>query len=118
MRGFASRIRWDRSGADRLAAAGEETLAILAQKDQEETDAAPRRLTIAARREGHAVELEFVAALESDNVEDRLSYLSALPPVPDDGEVSIRLLRHYASQVRHQQYHGLDVITVQVAGGD
>ena len=34
-------------------------------------------------REGSTVELEFVSALAGDNVEDHLSYLSALPPVPD-----------------------------------
>ena len=26
-----------------------------------------------------------------------------------------RLLRHYASAVHHQKYHGLDIVTVQVA---
>ena len=29
-------------------------------------------------------------------------------------EVSLRLLRHYASSVRHSQYHDTDVITVRV----
>ena len=28
--------------------------------------------------------------------------------------VSLRLLRHYASSVRHSQYHDTDVITVRV----
>ena len=114
LRDFATRLRWDAPAANRLAAAGEETLAILMQGDEDAET--PRRLTVSARREGSVAELEFVAALESDNVEDRLAYLSALPTIPDEGEVSFRLLRHYASQVRHQQYHGLDVITVQVAG--
>ena len=115
LRGFASRINWNPTASDRLAAAGEETLVILSQ-DEEPTDSdSPRRLTVSARREGGNVELEFVSALEGENVEDRLTYLSALPAVPDDGEVSLRLLRHYASSVRHQKYHGLDVVTVSVA---
>ena len=101
LRGFASRIRWNPASADRLAAAGEETLAILSQEDEETLSASPRRLTVDARREGNTVELEFVSALAGDNVEDHISYLSALPPVPDEGEVSYRLLRHYASEVRH-----------------
>ena len=29
-------------------------------------------------------------------------------------EVSLRLLRHLASSVRHQQYHETDVVTVRV----
>ena len=118
LQGFASRIGWRDSRADRLVAAGEETLAILLHQGDDEGESASRRLTVTARRDGNAVELEFVSALESDNVEDRLAYLSALPAIPDDGEVSFRLLRHYASQVRHQQYHGLDVITVQVSDAD
>ncbi len=115
LRAFASRIRWKPESDDRLAAAGEETLAILSQEDEETPSASLRRLTVDARREGSTVELEFVSALAGDNVEDRLTYLSALPPVPDNGEVSFRLLHHYASEVRHQKYHGLDIVTVSVA---
>ena len=29
-------------------------------------------------------------------------------------EVSLRLLRHLASSVRHQQYHDTDIVTVRV----
>ena len=29
-------------------------------------------------------------------------------------ELSLRLLRHYASSVRHQQYHDTDIVTVRV----
>ena len=115
LRAFASRIRWNPAASDRLAAAGEETLAILSQEEEPDESDSPRRLTVNARREGNNVELEFVSALEGENVEDRLTYLSALPAVPDDGEVSLRLLRHYASSVRHQKYHGLDVVTVSVS---
>ena len=66
--------------------------------------------------EGHSAEVEFVTALEGENMEDRLAYLSDLPPVPDEREVSFRLLLHYASTVRHQKYHGVDVVTVNVDG--
>ena len=62
------------------------------------------------------MEMEFVTALAGQNMEDRLAYLSELPPVPDEREVSFRLLWHYASSVRHQKYHGVDIITVSVAG--
>lgn len=30
--------------------------------------------------------------------------------------MSFRLLRHYASAVRHQKYHDVDIVTVKVAG--
>ena len=35
---------------------------------------------------------------------------------PDSREISFRLLRHYASSVRHQKYHGVDIVTVSVVG--
>ena len=50
--------------------------------------------------EGGSAEIEFVTALEGvngENMEDYLVYLSSQPPVPDEREVSFRLLRHYAS---------------------
>ena len=30
---------------------------------------------------------------------------------------SLRLLRYHASGVRHQKFHGVDIVTVQVEGG-
>ena len=57
-----------------------------------------------------------MTSLEGENVEDHLAYLNELPPVPDEREVSFRLLWHYASAVHHQKYHGLDIITVHVEG--
>ena len=115
--GFASKGGWNDTSAERLTSAGEETLAILLQESggAEAADAA-RRLTINARMEGGSAELEFVTSLEGENVEDHLTYLNELPPVPDEREVSFRLLWHYASSVRHQKYHGLDIITVHVEG--
>ena len=115
LREFAAKHGWSSPSADRLASAGEETLAILLQGTEDATDDVERRLTVSARREGQAVEMEFVTAFESENMEDRLAYLSELPPAPDEREVSFRLLWHYASSVQHQKYHGVDVISVRVA---
>ena len=69
---------------------------------------------MAAHAVGREIELEFVAASESQNLEDQLSYLGETPDIADDREISFRLLRHYASSVRHQKYHGVDVVTVNV----
>ena len=112
LRQFARRAGWNESSMERLASAGEETLAVLLQ-EHHETDT-PLRLSVAARPEDGAAELEFVTSLEGENVEDHLAYLSKLAPVPDEREVSFRLLLHYASSVSHQKYHGMDVVTVRV----
>ena len=112
LRRFARRASWNEESTERLASAGEETLAVLLQEHQ--GDDAPLQLTVAARPEDSAAELEFVTSLEGQNVEDQLALLTNLPPVPDEREVSFRLLLHYASSVSHQKYHGMDVITVRV----
>ena len=76
-------------------------------------DEAPR-LIVVARPEGGTVEMEFLAVFDEENLEDRLAYLDEQTETFDERELSFRLLRHYASSVRHQKYHGLDIVTVQV----
>ena len=116
LRQFASASRWNADSTERLTAAGEETLAILLQESDHSDSDGARRLTVSARLQGSFAELEFVTTLEGENMEDHLAYLSALPPVPDEHEVSYRLLWHYASSVSHQKYHGIDIFTVAVDG--
>ena len=115
LRGFASKYGWDTASTERLVLVGEETLSSLSEGDGPEEDG-PRRLVVAARAAGGGAELEFVCAADGENLEDRLSYLGETPDIPDGREISFRLLRHYASSVRHQKYHGVDIVTVNVDG--
>lgn len=117
LRAFAAKNSWNESAAGRLRAAGEETLTILMQEAEVDASAKGRRLILTARSAEKAVELEFLAAIAGENLEDRLAYLSEQPEIPDEQEISFRLLRHYASSVRHQKFHGVDIVTVQVEGG-
>ncbi|MCY4102944.1 MAG: hypothetical protein OXG55_06755 [bacterium] len=112
--GFASRAQWSETATERLTSAGEEALAVLLQEDGERSDGARRRLAVTARIEGASAVVELVTVLEGQNLEDHLAYLSELPPAPDEREVSFRLLRHYAAAVRHQKYHGVDIVEMTV----
>ncbi len=116
LRDCARRARWDAPSTERLTSAGEEALSILRQTQDDSSQDATRQLVLGARVDRSSAEMEFVTVLEGENMEDRLSYLSELPPVPDEHEVSFRLLWHYASDVRHQKYHGVDIVTVTVDG--
>ena len=59
--------------------------------------------------------LEFIAATDAANLEDRMAVLGERAAAGlMEQEVSLRLLRHYASSVRHNQYHDTDVVTVRV----
>lgn len=114
LREFASGIGWDEASTDKLRSAGEETLSSLSQYDMDDVDG--RRLIVDARLEGGVAELEFSAISGDENIEDRLAYLNEQPEIEDEREISFRLLRYYASSVRHRKYHNVDIITVQVSG--
>ena len=110
---FASRSGWDAAMAGRLDAACEETLLTLVRQESEEE----RRLRLVAYREGGGAVLEFVVASRDENVQDRLALLGDEPgEAPAEEEVSLRLLRRLTSSVRHQQYRGMEFVTVRVAG--
>ena len=34
--------------------------------------------------------------------------------LPNEAEMPLRLLRHYATSVRHQQYHDTDIVTFRM----
>ena len=117
VRGFASRAGWNRPSTDRLVLVAEETLTSLLSENEDDVEGdGRRRLIVTARRAMGGAELEFISGGEGENLEDRLAYLGESPDIPDERDVSFRLLRHYASSVRHQKYHGVDVVTVSVAG--
>ena len=113
LRELASRFGWNTASTERLCAAGEETLLSLVQPEDED---APdkRRLFVVARGDSAAVELEFVAAVGDENLEDRMVLLGEGAAAPEEHEISLRLLKHFAASVRHQQYHDIDIVTVRV----
>ena len=113
---LADSLGWNPASTERLRSAGEETLTSLLGQEDEDPQARPRRLLVTARPESGAVELEFVAAAEEENLEDRLALLSNQEEEPNEDEISFRLLRHYADSIHHRQYRGIYVVTVRVRG--
>ena len=112
---FAARGKRNEEMTDRLRAVGEEMLVTLAGQEADGRGVAGRYLLLVARDDGDAVDLEFVATTDDANLEDRLALLGEqVTGAPVEEEISLRLLRHYASSVRHQQFHDTDVVTVRV----
>ena len=113
---FAAKAGLNSEVADRLAAAAEEALLSLARPDGSGDDASRRRLVMAAHRDKGEAVLEFVVAPRDENLQDRLALLSGeVEETSAESEVSLRLLRHLASSVRHRQYYDTDIVTVRVA---
>ena len=116
LRDLAGRLGWNADSTERLCSAGEETLVSLVRQEEEAADVAGRRLRVVARNDHGTAELEFIAAVGETNLEDRMVLLTDQTDTPNERELSLRLLRHYASSVRHQQYHDIDIVTVRVDG--
>ena len=114
LQAFAVRSGWDKAMARRLQAASEETLLTLIEHRGEEQPA-QRHLLLIARKEGGGTVLEFIATPGEENMEDRIALLpEQASSVAVEQEVSLRLLRHLASSVHHQQYHDTDIVTIHV----
>ncbi len=111
----STRRRWDAGSSARLVAAAEE--ALLTLLDESEDRGGARRLRFTVRAGRGSAQLEFVAAGGGENIEDRLALLSDQPEAPEESELSLRLLRHYASSVEHRKYTDLDILTVHVEAG-
>ncbi len=112
----ASSLNWDSESTTRLRSVGEETLSSLITEEDNADDSKRPRLVVVARPETDMVELEFVATTRQDNIEDQLAFLTDEATVPTVDDLSFRLLRHHASALRHQKYHGVDIVTVQIEG--
>ncbi len=117
---FANQRGWDVHMRDRLSAVAEETLLTLAPLDlrpggDDGTPSDERQLVVLASSDGSAADLEFIGGGNDANLEDQIRQIQehdSLTAVEE--ELSLVLLRSYASSVTHQQYHDADIITVRV----
>ena len=112
---FSAHHGWDSETASRIEAVGEETLLTLLGEDDARPEGDSRHFQVIARKDGGGAVLEFIASTSEENLQDRIALLSEpTEGAPVEREVSLRLLRHLASTVNHQQYHGLDIVTVRI----
>ena len=107
-RGWSKRLRY------RAWAATEESVLSLLPAPGGDEDGESRHLLLIASGTRESAELEFVASEVEENLEDRLAVLEGGAERPVEREFSLRLLRHYASRVRHQQFEGVDIVTLEV----
>lgn len=122
---FADRHSWAEKSKNRLRLVGEEAiLSLLEQEDDSPTeldDGSPtgqkRRLVATIRPKSSSAELEIVVGSNDairGNIGDRIAYLSLNQTLEDEHDLSIRILRHYASSVHHRKYYDIDVISCRV----
>ena len=114
---LARRRGWSDRAMNPLRAACEELVLLLKGEDDPFADEAPqprRRLRVSAHVERDLADLEFVAGSGWGNIEDEIATLGEPDHSLTGSDSSLRLLRHYASSVRHQKYRKTDVVTISV----
>ena len=84
-------------------------------EEDDDDDKQIRRLVVLASSDGPVADLEFIGGGNEENLEDRIRQLQLHDTeTVTEQELSLQLLRRYASSVKHQQYHDGDIITVRV----
>ncbi|WP_374448951.1 solute carrier family 23 protein [Stella sp.] len=113
IQGFADRLGWDKTAEDRLVLAAEEAMLFLLEARVGERQ--PGQLMVRLRRIDEDAELEYVSAPVGTNAETALAAVTAAGAPADPGQdLSLRLLRAMAKEVKHLQYHGSDYLLVRV----
>ncbi len=114
---FADRHAWSEEGKGRLRLVGEEVMLSLFKEEDEGQVDQKRRLVATIRPDSGSAELEIVVAMDDatqGNIENRIAYLDQDQTLDDEQELSVRILRHYASSVHHRKYYGIDIISCRV----
>ena len=110
---LAARGAWSANMAAHLDLAGEEAVSALLDRRASGDGAA--RISVAAWREGGDALLELIVGPGDESLADRIALLPDETPAESSGEaLPLRLLRHFASSVSHQQYHQTEVVTLRV----
>ena len=106
--------KWDEASVTRLRHAAEETILSVLNQEESREFSEPRRMMLSISFDAGAAELEYIMSTGTDNLENRIVLLDDSAEVPEEHEISLRLMRHLASSVTHQQYHDTDIVTVRV----
>ncbi len=117
LRQFADRHSWTEEGKNRLCLVGEEVILSLLSEENDGPAEQKRRLVATIRPDSSSAEVEIVVASDDaiqGNIENRIAYLGDGHALEDEQQLSVRILRHYASSVHHRKYYGIDIISCRV----
>ena len=117
LRQFADRHSWTAEGKNRLCLVGEEVMLSLLNEENDDPAEQKRRLVATIRPDSGSAELEIVVASDNaiqGNIENHIAYLDQDQALEDEQQLSVRILRHYASSVHHRKYYGIDIISCRV----
>ena len=94
--------------------AEEALLFLLENKEKSKGGEKPSRLHVKLSQVGNEAEIEYVSTPSNINAESALMALSDVGEADAESELSLRLLRGMAKEVKHLQYHGTDYLLLRV----
>lgn len=113
---FAARLGWDQQAENRLMLVVEEALLFFLEQAERTRDRQPeQKLRLVMRHIDGEAELEFVAGRLADNIEQ---VIADMPPANYDDDVddqlSLRLIRGLARDVKHVQFQTTDYLLIRM----
>lgn len=114
LRTFAAKRGWSERSTHRLCLASEEIILTLLGEDARSSDSEKRNLRFTLKEFEGEAELEYVAAMGGENIENQILLLNDSPDEFQEHETSLRILSHLASQVQHHKYYHTDIISMKV----
>lgn len=114
---YADRYSWTEEGKNRLRLVGEEVMLSLLKEEGNLPTDQKRKLVATIRPDSGVAELEIMVASGDaikGNIENHMAYLGQEQALEEEQELSVRVLRHYASSVHHRKYYGIDIVSCRV----
>lgn len=108
---LGQRTGWDSAAIQRLQLAAEETMVIMLDRMSADDK---RQLRIEARRDDATIELDVIVAPRDINLEDALPH-AIRGNAPPEEVLPFRILSSIVDDFRHQQFHGIDFLTLRVS---
>jgi xanthine permease XanP len=105
---------WDRATIGRLELVVEEALVFLVEHTQTTES---RQLRVEFRAPLGAIELDLLSAPAGANLQDSVAGLQEAAPEPET-DLSLRILASLVDDIRHQQFHGVDVLALRLLPRD
>lgn len=112
VRGAGQRAGWDKEAVSRLELASEEALLFLIG-DPDGGEDTQKRVRVSAAAGEKSIELEFLGFTDNVDLENIAGLVDwNQPPTADDA--GLRILHGLCDSVRHEQFHGADVLILSL----
>lgn len=112
----AHSYKWEETDILRVQTAAEEALLILIGDQAADNGKRLKYLDIVISREDDGLMLEIVASDSKGNIEDKIALLGReLSESSLEKDISLRMLRHLTTSVRHERYHNTEIVVLKVA---